>query len=74
MTWSEETFRILGLSSDWAPVDGRPSNRKALLERLHPDDRDRYAAAIRRGGGGPHEPAARMPHPQARRNDALDLP
>jgi PAS domain S-box-containing protein len=45
VTWSAEALRILGLPSDWASADGRPTNRKALLERIHPEDRDRYVAA-----------------------------
>ena len=35
--WSEEAFRIWGFD----PVQGLPS-REAMLQRIHPDDRDRH--------------------------------
>jgi PAS domain S-box-containing protein len=40
-TWSAETFRILGLD----PAAVTPS-RQALLDRVHPDDRERLALAL----------------------------
>jgi PAS domain S-box-containing protein len=37
LNWSEEAFRIWGFD----PLQGLPS-REAMLQRIHPDDRDRY--------------------------------
>ena len=42
--WSDETYRILGFD----PLDGLPSF-EAVLQRLHPDDRERFVEVARRG-------------------------
>jgi PAS domain S-box-containing protein len=42
--WSDETYRILGFD----PLDGLPSF-DAVLQRLHPDDRERFVEVARRG-------------------------
>ncbi len=41
--WSEETYRILGFD----PRKGLPS-REAVLQRIHPDDRERVREEVRR--------------------------
>src|SRR6185437_14696589 len=42
--WSDETYRILG----FAPLDGLPSH-EAVLQRVHPDDRERFNDVTSRG-------------------------
>jgi PAS domain S-box-containing protein len=42
--WSGETYRILGFD----PLEGLPSF-EAVLQRLHPDDRERFVEVARRG-------------------------
>jgi PAS domain S-box-containing protein len=45
--WSEETYRIFGFD----PRDGLPS-REAVWQRIHPDDRDRVRAEVKRAQNG----------------------
>jgi PAS domain S-box-containing protein len=51
--WSEECFRIWGLD----PKQGLPG-REAIRERIHPDDRDRVAQAIKQSMRQRHPYAA----------------
>ena len=44
--WSEETYHIWGFD----PAQGLPS-REAVFQRIHPDDRDRVNAEVRRAVG-----------------------
>jgi len=41
--WSEELFRLYGLD----PKDGAPNHEEAM-QRVHPEDRDKYAQAFRK--------------------------
>ncbi|MQM39130.1 Inosine-5'-monophosphate dehydrogenase [wastewater metagenome] len=68
--WSSQVFRLLALD----PAE-TPASPRALLSRVHPDDRERVAATPAGGGGAPDEgmlsyrlvlPDGRLRHVQQR--------